>query len=96
MALNSQHKRVSKNRVSVTYDVETNGAVETKELPFVVGVIGDYSGHRQDKQEVDERTFYNVDKDNFDGDKSFKSSVKPTKNMMVMANKILKLVSLIL
>ena len=57
---------VSKNRVSVTYDVETNGAVETKELPFVVGVIGDYSGHRQDKQEVDERTFYNVDKDNFD------------------------------
>ena len=66
MALNSQHKRVSKNRVSVTYDVETNGAVETKELPFVVGVIGDYSGHRQDKQEVDERTFYNVDKDNFD------------------------------
>ena len=66
MALNSQHKRVSKNRVSVTYDVETNGAGETKELPFVVGVIGDYSGHRQDKQEVDERTFYNVDKDNFD------------------------------
>ena len=66
MARNSQQKRVSKNRVSVTYDVETNGAVETKELPFVVGVIGDYSGHRQDKQEVDERTFYNVDKDNFD------------------------------
>ena len=32
MALNSQHKRVSKNRVSITYDVETNGAVETKEL----------------------------------------------------------------
>ncbi|MGF1755682.1 type VI secretion system contractile sheath small subunit [Vibrio makurazakiensis] len=66
MALNSQHKRVSKNRVSITYDVETNGAVETKELPFVVGVIGDYSGHRQDKEEVEDRTFYNVDKDNFD------------------------------
>ena len=66
MALNSQHKRVSKNRVSITYDVETNGAVETKELPFVVGVIGDYSGHKQDKEDVEERTFYNVDKDNFD------------------------------
>lgn len=66
MALNSQHKRVSKNRVSITYDVETNGAVETKELPFVVGVIGDYSGHKQDKEEVEDRTFYNVDKDNFD------------------------------
>ncbi|MGF1743036.1 type VI secretion system contractile sheath small subunit [Vibrio profundum] len=66
MALNSQHKRVSKNRVSITYDVETNGAVETKELPFVVGVIGDYSGHKQDKEEVEDRTFYNLDKDNFD------------------------------
>jgi type VI secretion system protein ImpB len=66
VALNSQHKRVSKNRVSITYDVETNGAVETKELPFVVGVIGDYSGHKQDKEEVEDRTFYNVDKDNFD------------------------------
>lgn len=66
MALNSQHKRVSKNRVSITYDVETNGAVETKELPFVVGVVGDYSGHKQDKEDVEDRTFYNVDKDNFD------------------------------
>ncbi|MCK6265163.1 type VI secretion system contractile sheath small subunit [Vibrio sp. ZSDE26] len=66
MALNSQHKRVSKNRVSITYDVETNGAVETKELPFVVGVIGDYSGHKQDKSDVEDREFYNVDKDNFD------------------------------
>lgn len=66
MALNSQHKRVSKNRVSITYDVETNGAVETKELPFVVGVIGDYSGHKQNKEGVEDRTFYNVDKDNFD------------------------------
>lgn len=66
MALNSQHKRVSKNRVSITYDVETNGAVETKELPFVVGVVGDYSGHNQDKEDVEDRTFYNVDKDNFD------------------------------
>ncbi|MCF1427723.1 MAG: type VI secretion system contractile sheath small subunit [Shewanella sp.] len=65
MALKSQHKRVSKNRVSITYDVETNGAVETKELPFVVGVIGDYSGHKQDKDDVEDRTFYNVDKDNF-------------------------------
>ena len=42
------------------------GAVETKELPFVVGVVGDYSGHKQDKEDVEDRTFYNVDKDNFD------------------------------
>lgn len=66
MALNSQHKRVSKNRVSITYDVETNGAVETKELPFVVGVIGDFSAHKDDREEVEDRTFYQIDKDNFD------------------------------
>lgn len=66
MALNSQHKRVSKNRVSITYDVETNGAVETKELPFVVGVIGDFSAHKEDREDLEDRTFYQVDKDNFD------------------------------
>ncbi|MCL1078178.1 type VI secretion system contractile sheath small subunit [Parashewanella spongiae] len=68
MALNSQHKRVSKNRVSITYDVETNGAVETKELPFVVGVIGDFSGHKPESEKVDleEREFTGIDKDNFD------------------------------
>ena len=67
MALNSQHKRVSKNRVSITYDVETNGAVETKELPFVVGVIGDFSGHKpeSDKVDLEEREFIGIDKDNF-------------------------------
>ncbi|USD66342.1 type VI secretion system contractile sheath small subunit [Vibrio sp. SCSIO 43136] len=66
MALNSQHKRVSKNRVSITYDVELNGAVENKELPFVVGVIGDFSAHKEDKEEIEDRTFYQIDKDNFD------------------------------
>ncbi|MGF1734180.1 type VI secretion system contractile sheath small subunit [Photobacterium satsumensis] len=66
MALNSQHKRVSKNRVSITYDVETNGAVETKELPFVVGVIGDFSAHKEDREDLEDRSFYQIDKDNFD------------------------------
>jgi type VI secretion system protein ImpB len=66
MSLNSQHKRVVKNRVSITYDVETNGAVESKELPFVVGVIGDFSAHKTDREEVEDRSFYQVDKDNFD------------------------------
>ena len=68
MALNSQHKRISKNRVSLTYDVETNGSMESKELPFVVGVIGDFAGHKpeSEKEEVDFRNFIDVDKDNFD------------------------------
>lgn len=65
MALNAQQKRVRKNRVSITYDVETNGATEKKELPFVIGMIGDYSADRQDREALEDRTFYQVDKDNF-------------------------------
>ena len=68
MVLSTQHKRVSKNRVSITYDVETNGAIEQRELPFVVGVIGEFSGDKPDdeKEEVDYRHFVDIDKDNFD------------------------------
>ncbi|MBE0369644.1 type VI secretion system contractile sheath small subunit [Pseudoalteromonas sp. MMG013] len=66
MALNSQHKRVSKNRVSITYDVETNGATEKKELPFVSAVLGNFSGDKEDPKEVEDREFVQVDQDNFD------------------------------
>ncbi|WP_292288687.1 type VI secretion system contractile sheath small subunit [Marivita sp.] len=65
MALNAQQKRVSKNRVSITFDVEDNGSVQKKELPFIIGMIGGYSGDREDKEALDDRTFYSVDKDNF-------------------------------
>ncbi len=58
MALNAQQKRVSKNRVSITYDVETGGAMQTKELPFVIGMIGGYSGDRTDREPMEDRTFY--------------------------------------
>ncbi len=80
MALNSQHKRVSKNRVSITYDVETNGALETKELPFVVGVLGDFSADREDKPDAADREFFQIDKDNFD---SVLSRVGPELKMKV-------------
>ena len=66
MALNSQHKRVSKNRVSITYDVETNGASEKKELPLVSAVLGNFSGDKEDPKEVEDREFIQVDQDNFD------------------------------
>jgi type VI secretion system protein ImpB len=68
MAMNAQHKIISKNRVSITYDVETNGATETKELPFVVGVMGSFTGDKPDDQkvEVEDREFVGIDKDNFD------------------------------
>lgn len=60
-------KRVRKPRVHITYDVETEGAVEEKELPFVVGVIGDFSGHPTKKlKPLKDRKFVEIDRDNID------------------------------
>lgn len=66
--MNSVHgklNRVRKPRVHITYDVETEGAVEVKELPFVVGVMGDFSGHPTSKlAPMKERKFVSIDRDN--------------------------------
>lgn len=66
-SIHDKLKRVRKPRVHITYDVETNGAEEKKELPFVVGVMGDYSGDNvEGKKSLKERKFVNIDRDNFD------------------------------
>ncbi|SFF95219.1 type VI secretion system protein ImpB [Novosphingobium sp. CF614] len=60
-------KRVRKPRVHITYDVETEGAQEIKELPFVVGVMGDFSGDSAvPKKSLKERKFIDLKKDKFD------------------------------
>jgi type VI secretion system protein ImpB len=65
----TQHKldRVRKPRVQITYDVEVNGAMQLKELPFLVGVMGDFSG-KQEKPlpPLKDRKFIQIDRDNFD------------------------------
>ena len=63
-----QHKldRVRKARVHITYDVETEGAMETRELPFVVGVLGDFSGNpTKPLKPLLDRKFIQIDRDNF-------------------------------
>lgn len=68
MAESLQHKldRVRKPRVHITYDVETEGAMVVKELPFVVGVVGDFSGDpTQPLQPLAQRKFIQIDRDNF-------------------------------
>lgn len=65
----TQHKldRVRKPRVQITYDVELNGAMQLKELPFVVGVMGDFSGKPdQALPPLKDRKFVQIDRDNFD------------------------------
>src|SRR6201987_5703410 len=65
----AQHKldRVRAPRVQITYDVEVGGAIEIKELPFVVGVLGDFTGQPTEPlPKLKERKFIEVNPDNFD------------------------------
>jgi len=65
----AQHKldRVRPPRVQITYDVEIGGAIELKELPFVVGVLGDFTGQPdQPLPRLKDRKFVEVNPDNFD------------------------------
>jgi type VI secretion system protein ImpB len=68
MAESMQHKldRVRRPRVQISYDVETNGAMQKVELPFVVGVMADLSGQPKEAlRPIKERKFTNIDRDNF-------------------------------
>ena len=73
--------RVRKPRVHLTYEVETGGAAVKKDLPFVVGVMGDFSGN-PDKalKPLRDRKFVEIDRDNFND--VMKSSA-PELNMRV-------------
>ncbi len=65
----TQHKldKVRPPRVQITYDVQVGDAIELKELPFVMGVLGDFTGHPSDPlPKLKERKFVEIDPDNFD------------------------------
>ncbi|HTR76746.1 MAG TPA: type VI secretion system contractile sheath small subunit [Gemmatimonadaceae bacterium] len=60
-------ERVRPPRVNISYDVETGGAIETKELPFLMGVLADLSGKPADAlPRLKDRKFVEVTPDNFD------------------------------
>lgn len=64
-SIHQKLKRVRPPRVHITYDVETEGAVIQKELPFVVGVVGDFSGNPTTPlQPLKGRKFVQIDRDN--------------------------------
>ena len=59
--------RVRAPRVHISYQVETEGAVVERELPFVVGVLGDFSGDPTSPlKPLKDRKFIQIDRDNFD------------------------------
>ncbi|MEK8032535.1 type VI secretion system contractile sheath small subunit [Ideonella sp. DXS29W] len=62
-------EKVRPPRVQLSYDVQVGDAIEQKELPFVVGVLGDFTGQQDPNNpapKLKDRKFVNVDLDNFD------------------------------
>jgi type VI secretion system protein ImpB len=59
-------EQVRKPRVHIKYEVHIGDATEVKELPFVVGVLGDFSGHpTKPLDPLSKRKFIQIDRDNF-------------------------------
>ncbi len=68
MSESTQHKlsRIRPPRVQITYDVETGGAIEMKELPLVVGILADLAGQPESPLPfLKKRKFVEIDRDNF-------------------------------
>lgn len=80
-SIHDKLKRVRKPRVHITYDLETNGSIVEKEIPFVMGVMGDYSGDNADnKKSLKDRKFSQIDRDNFN---EIMSKVNPQLRMKI-------------
>jgi len=69
MAAESQQQKLSRirsPRVHLTYQVEVGGAIQLKELPFVVGVLSDLAGKPDEPlPKLKDRKFVEIDRDNF-------------------------------
>ena len=70
MGKESSQKFIARNRaprVQIEYDLETNGALEKKHIPFVMGVLADLSGKSAEElPEIEQRKALEIDMDNFD------------------------------
>lgn len=66
-SIHDRLKRVRAPRVNIEYEVETGDAIEMRELPFVMGILGDFTGHPEEPLErLKDRKFTEINPDNFD------------------------------
>ncbi|MGY3803916.1 type VI secretion system contractile sheath small subunit [Pigmentibacter ruber] len=72
-------------RVQITYDLEVNGSPKEQDIPFVVGVMANLSGHLHEKtKKIKNEKFLEINKENFN---SVVQSISPKLKLKV-ANKI--------
>lgn len=79
-SIHDKLNRVRKPRVHITYDLESNGESVKRELPFVMGVMGDYSGDNTNQKAFKDRNFLQVDRDNIN---EIMANINPQLNMKV-------------
>lgn len=80
-SIHKKLERVRKPRVHLVYEVETGGAAVKQELPFVVGVMGDFSGSPSEPlKPLRDRKFVQIDRDNFN---DVMASMRPELNFRV-------------
>ncbi len=84
----SKQQWVGRNRpprVQITYDVQIGNAIETKQLPLVMGVVADLSGGNTPALKLKDRKFIEIDRDNFD---EVFTSIAPTVKVASVAEPI--------
>src|ERR1700712_3570738 len=65
-SIHEKLSRVRKPRVHIKYEVETEGAQVERELPFVMGIMGEFSGDpTKPLPSLTDRKFVQIDRDNF-------------------------------
>ena len=65
-SIHEKLSRVRKPRVHIKYEVETEGAQIERELPFVMGIMGEFSGDpTKPLASLTDRKFVQIDRDNF-------------------------------
>lgn len=79
-SIHDKLNRVRKPRVHISYDLETNGDTVKRELPFVMGVMGDYSGDNTNQKAFKDRSFLQIDRDNFN---DLMGNINPQLNLKV-------------
>lgn len=83
-SIQKQLSRVRPPRVHITYDVEIEGAIVTKELAYVIGVIADLVGDTLPTKPLKDRKFVEINRDNFN---RIMQALRPTLNLVLNLNK---------
>ncbi|KAB8031904.1 type VI secretion system contractile sheath small subunit [Fluviispira multicolorata] len=84
MSRSTQHKisGYKPPRVQITYDLEVNGNPKEQDLPFVIGVMANFSGHLHQKtKKLKNEKFLSVNKENFN---SVVQSISPKLKIKVL------------